>query len=137
MDTRVKGQISERKAILKFIENGFNVYEPVSDSDEIDFVVEKNNNYFRIQSKTAYYSKDQKIWRCSVLGANHREYAKDAFDYFAITVPENDDLYIIPKHKVTMKNMSILRDREFHAADKWKNTRTLHVKDYLNNFNLS
>lgn len=134
-DSRLKGAITEKKVALKFLENGFNLYEPVIPGEEIDLVVEKNNKFFRIQIKTAYYVEESKSYRATLSGSNHRVYGEDAFDYFAIYLSDKDDVYIVPRHKANMKSINIVA-REFSKFDKSKNNKTFYPKDYLNNFNL-
>jgi len=135
-DPRTKGALTELIVKQKFIENNFNVYEPCLASDEIDCIVEKNKKYFRIQCKTARYEKLYNSYRVSILGANYRVYAADAFDYLAAYLPDKEYLYLIPKNKLKGKTLNIVVDREFSKYDKDKYTRTFFVKDYLNNFNL-
>ena len=104
--------------------------------EEIDLVAEKNNKFFRIQIKTAYYDQKWDAYRSILLGANHRMYDENAFDYYAIYLPDKDDIYLVPNSKTIGKKSITIIAREYDKIDKLTKHRTFFPKDYLNNFNL-
>lgn len=48
-----KGLIGELKVETMLLERGFNVYSNVCDDDGVDFIIEKNNKFKKIQVKTS------------------------------------------------------------------------------------
>ncbi len=61
-DTVRKGTITETKAILKFLELGYNVFTPYGDGSKCDLIVENLEKIlYKIQCKTSRLEKKSEI----------------------------------------------------------------------------
>ena len=101
LNSKQIGNITEVEIMLSFLKLGFNVLTPYGDCERYDFVVEINNKFYKIQSKTAN-SKDngksifincrsthRKNGKCV-----HEKYDSSDIDFFANTY--NGVSYLIP-----------------------------------------
>ena len=101
MNSLEKGRIGELKAITKFIENGFQVYEPVVDIYESDFVAVINGEFKKFQVKTTEKLVDGKIKMDFRRTSGHKKgkYTHQSYtniDYYVIYCIENDYIGILP-----------------------------------------
>lgn len=104
-ETQLKGNITEQKCILKWLENGFTVSKPIFDNARYDIIVERNNKLFRIQIKTSTW-KDKDCTAFSFNGysqhntgkGNKRmKYTSNEIDYFM--TEKNNVFYLYPAQK--------------------------------------
>lgn len=59
--TKIKGDASETKALFEFQKRDIQVLTPWGDNSRYDLVIEINNNFYRIQAKTANEEHDGAI----------------------------------------------------------------------------
>ena len=91
LSSKEKGNITEVECMLAFLKLGYNVLTPYGDCERYDFVVEVNNNFYKIQVKTARDGDEEQsnfIFSCtsSHVNANrvaHQYYTKEEIDFFA------------------------------------------------------
>lgn len=57
MQTKIKGDISEAKALFEFQKRNIPVLLPWGDKERYDMVIELSNHFFRVQVKTANEEK--------------------------------------------------------------------------------
>lgn len=97
-----KGRTGLAQGIGYFGSNGYNVLMPLNDTQDYDFVIEKDNVYKKVQCKaTGHLSKNGKGYELSLRnfgGTKGREYRRVGTSYadilFAIT--EDGTRYVIP-----------------------------------------
>ena len=85
----------------KFIENGYNVFRPVLENGKVDFIMEKDNKYLKIQVKTVQTDRNQRSIPMRKISHNMGEYkvklyTENDINYFIGVDLEQQDLYILP-----------------------------------------
>ena len=101
MNSKQIGNITELECMLAFIKLGYNVLTPYGDCERYDFVVDKDNKFYKIQSKTSSSDDDGASFRFSCRSSNrkdgaivHHAYTKEEIDYFVTSF--NGKVYLIP-----------------------------------------
>lgn len=101
MTTKQIGNVTELETMLAFIKLGYNVLTPYGDCERYDFVVDANNEFIKIQCKTASTEDDGASFKFSCRSSNrqngkiiHHKYTKEEIDYFATSF--NGQCYLIP-----------------------------------------
>lgn len=101
MNSKYKGNITELECMLAFMKLGYNVLTPYGDCERYDFVVDKDNKFYKIQSKTSSSDDEGASFRFSCRSCNrkngaiiHRAYTKEEIDYFITNF--NGIIYLIP-----------------------------------------
>ena len=101
MNSKQKGNITELESMLAFLKLGYNVLIPYGDCERYDFVVDINNKFIRVQSKTSHTDNNGESFKFSCR-SNHRQngkiihhkYTNNEIDYFVTTF--NNKCYLIP-----------------------------------------
>ena len=91
MTSKDVGNITEMSCMLEFMKLGYPVLTPYGDCQRYDFVVEINNKFYRIQSKTAndtYINEGYIVFRCDNTTTKngkvvHHSYDENEIDYFS------------------------------------------------------
>ena len=91
MTSKDVGNITEVSCMLEFMKLGYPVLTPYGDCQRYDFVVEINNKFYRIQSKTAndtYLNDGYIVFRCDNTTTKngkvvHHSYDENEIDYFS------------------------------------------------------
>ena len=91
MTSKDVGNITEVSCMLEFMKLGYPVLTPYGDCQRYDFVVEINNKFYRIQSKTAndaYINEGYIVFRCDNTTTKngkvvHHSYDENEIDYFS------------------------------------------------------
>lgn len=138
MKTRNKknGKYSELQFAALAIKLGYNVLQPIEDSNAYDLVLEKDNKYIRVQIKSthtlrervcsAYKGKKYYTKTYSFNTSNKKNvYNKQDVDFMIAHIAPEDTWYILPISKFKRKSLS------FGVND----TTGKYVK-YKNNFKL-
>ena len=101
MNSKQIGNVTEMQSMLAFLKLGYNVLSPYGDCERYDFVVDANNKFYRIQSKTASSDDNGASFKFSCRSCNrqdgkivHHTYTKEEIDYFVTYF--NDKCYLIP-----------------------------------------
>ena len=101
MNSKQKGNITELECMLAFIKLGYNILIPYGDCERYDFVVDKDNKFYKIQSKTSSSDDDGASFKFSCRSSNrqngaivHHTYTKEEIDYFVTVF--NGKVYLIP-----------------------------------------
>lgn len=127
--TNQKGLITEMKVMLFFVEQGYNVSQPLNADSKYDCIVDINNKLYRIQIKTAHMSSSTKNSieiKChsTTTTQNHRKqsgYTANDIEYFA-TVWENE-VYLIPVNECSSS-------KTLHLTDTIQRSNWSYLKDY-------
>lgn len=90
--THIRGAVSEYRAASWYIERGFNVYWPAVHAGEVDFLIEKDGKYQRVQVKSAGW--DGAYLRAVIHSKRSGGYTADSFDLLVIVYEER--LWEIP-----------------------------------------
>lgn len=90
INSKQKGNVTELKIMLAFIEKGYSVSIPYGDCDRYDFVVDINGRFYRIQCKTSRTEDDGASIRFCCRSTYRREghiahhnYSENEIDFFA------------------------------------------------------
>ena len=102
MTSKDVGNITEVSCMLEFMKLGYPVLTPYGDCQRYDFVVEINNKFYRIQSKTAndtYLNDGYIVFRCDNTTTKngkvvHHSYDENEIDYFSTFY--NGKCYLVP-----------------------------------------
>lgn len=128
LSTQLKGTITELQVATFFLQQGYNVSQPLTQDSKYDLIVDVNHNLLRIQVKTARRNEntaDYSIkFNCRSTTNNVREckqryYSAEDIDYFATYWGGN--VYLVPVtqcgaekilwiEKPTNKNCSYAQD---------------------------
>lgn len=101
-----KGAVSELKAAQYYLDGECQVYFPVVQQGEIDFIVETCNGLRRIQVKTAVMNKSGPNYylQCRVTSTNRPHKAPEYDDLFIVY---EDEMWIIPIVYIESSNISL------------------------------
>lgn len=108
MDTNLKGNIGEAKALWYFVKEGYEVYLPFGTASKCDMIVSKDNKTFRVSVKTtSRKSKSGKNYLVKIkqgkLNSQVHFNNEDSDLLFVYLIPE--DKYIIFESKnITQKS---------------------------------
>ena len=89
LSTKQKGNLTELQCISEFVKLGYTVSIPYGDDAKYDFIVDINNNLYRIQVKTASMKNEDKIQISCISthknfkGTSVGRYTKKDIDFFA------------------------------------------------------
>lgn len=114
LNTKRKGNITELRTMLAFMELGYNILTPYGDCERYDFVVDKGNGEFlRLQSKTSHAKDIEESSFVFCTSTNHRQqgkcinysYTSEDIDYFVTWY--NGKVYLIPVHECGGREKSL------------------------------
>ena len=101
MNSKQIGNITEVGVMLAILKTGHNILTPYGDCERYDFVVDINNKFYKIQSKTSSSDDDGASFKFSCRSCNrkdgaivHHTYTKEEIDYF-VTIFDGT-VYLIP-----------------------------------------
>lgn len=99
----MKGDIAEMEVQLKALKLGWEVLIPIGDRLPYDLVIVINNNFVKIQVKSAWVSKENGVYLTDVrrTKTNRRvmkreKYATNDFDFAVIFISDLCVFYVIP-----------------------------------------
>ena len=131
MNTIQKGAITEQKCILKCLEMGLNVSQPVLPA-RYDLIIEINNKLIRVQVKTANWKDEEHTAFCFSCKSSHAisegnkrmPYTSDEIDYFM--TEKDNQFYLVPvEGNTSQKTLRI------SAPKSGNKTGFAWAKDYL------
>lgn len=117
MNTKMKGNIGEIRAIYEFIKRGIPVAIPFGDNERYDLIAEFNGKLNKIQVKYSSLISESGAIRCQTHSSyKHRRekeiktYEND-IDYFVFYLTPWDEIIIIPIEEVGVKReISVRKD---------------------------
>lgn len=114
MQTKVKGDISEAKALFEFQKRNIPVLLPWGDKERYDMVIELDNHFYKVQVKTANEEINGAIHcytRSSHNHTTHKNYYKyqGQIDYFVFYNMKYDLIAIVPIQDIGDKATFSLR----------------------------
>jgi hypothetical protein len=118
-NTRQQGEIGIGYAISYFLEQGWGVSIPLTDSQDYDLIIEIENNLYKVQVKTTYcvgksgrYQASLKSTHSNTKRAKIIRLSERIIDYIFV-LTESGDRYFIPRIAITSETCIVL-------GDKWK-----------------
>lgn len=139
MHTIQKGDISKACVISKLLKKEFKVLTPISENSRYDLVIDKNNQFLRIQVKTIYWSKCTKCYQMQCCSSQKNaklkkrcRYTENEVDFIIGYNSESDKAYIFPIGDIDGRAHINFR---FHQIHKNQNS-PLHVGKYEESFYL-
>ena len=116
------GSASELKGMLYYVHQGYQVYQPLIQQSCVDFIVEKDSTFLKIQVKTARWSysgvNNHGYLQCRTSGYTQKgQKPWDLYDVLCV-VFENR-LWIIPSDIIDSTNLCL--DRTHINPNKSKN----------------
>ena len=105
MNTNLKGNIGEAKALEYFIKEGYEVYLPFGTASKCDMVVSKNGIVQRVSVKTTSKSKNNKYFVRIKQGKLNKEvpFDKEGSDLLFIYLLPIDKIFIFNSKDITQK----------------------------------
>ena len=107
------GDISEQKFILYCLEKNIPICKPIGNNLPYDYIIDYNNQLYKIQVKTAYQSKTLDSWTFNTRSTskNYTEIINKNYigkiDYFAVINPNNNFICFVPINKAASSSMTI------------------------------
>lgn len=102
--TSSTGQMVELRVASEFAKHGITVYNPVSEHDSHDLLVEVAGDYYKIQCKHGRYDEDEDVvfvsLRSTRRNGTDKHYTADEVDYYASYASEIDRVFLIPFEEV-------------------------------------
>ena len=117
-----KGYLGQLIVEEEFIKQGWNLFKPVLENGKVDLIVEKDNQYLKIQIKTVQLENNKKIVPLRKISHNMGEYkikiyTEKDIDYFIGIDVDTRDLYILPisfssqyKRSVSVSNCLVYKN---------------------------
>ena len=103
-----RGNISEMQAAIYYLEQGYQVYQPMVQQGWVDFVVDKGDRIYKVQVKTATYIKsgNHKYLQCRTRVTNkYKVEPKQMYDMLLIIY--KDRVWEIPAYYIDSSNLSL------------------------------
>ncbi len=134
--TNQKGLITEMQVMLRFIQMGYNVSQPLNADSKYDCIVDVNGKLLKIQIKTAHIhpkTKDAIEIKCHSITTTQNKlktgrYSQNDIDYFATFW--KDELYLIPvKQCSETKTLHLTKDI---MRNNWSYLEDYLAKEVLN-----
>lgn len=94
--THFKGLMGELKFVIRLLDHGWQVYEPVDHNSRADLVIEKEGVFKKIQVKYCSLYKGCLRIELEHPHRNTGPYLKEDIDEIAVYNPEYDKYYLIP-----------------------------------------
>lgn len=102
MNTKDKGELSEARFIVKFLEMGYICSKPFGDNSAYDLIIDDRISLFKVQIKTGRVRNNSLLFNAvSCSRYVHRKYTNLEVDIYAVYEPEADKYYLIPFKDVT------------------------------------
>lgn len=124
------GDISEQKFILYCLEKDIPILKPIGNNLPYDFIIEINNQLYKIQVKTAYQAKTKDSWTFNTRSTSknyneiiNRDYI-GKIDFFAVVNPCLSDICFIPVDKASSGSMVL------YYGENPKNNQN-YYKDFI------
>lgn len=134
--TNQKGLITEMQVMLRLVEMGYDVSQPLNADSKYDCILDVNGKLYKIQIKTAHIHPNTQNsieikCRSTTTTQNHRKqsgYTSEDIDYFA-TFWENE-LYLIPVNECS--NAKTLHLDKKTVRNNWSYLEDYKAKEVLN-----
>lgn len=114
LNSKKQGDIGLGAAISHFVKNEYTVSIPLTDSQDYDLIVDKDNEVSRVQVKTTGYKKDDIfVVHLSVKGGNRsgkgkvKKFDNTKVEYVFALTSDNEE-YLIPSKEIDTKNQITL-----------------------------
>jgi hypothetical protein len=134
-DNKKKGNLTELKTMLAFLELDHNISVPYSESSRYDFVADINGKLIRVQCKTSRIAGRNSFKfkcrsdYCNTTSFSSRPYTKEEIDYFATVW--NNVCYLVPVEEAGKSEFSLnllSAQRPMHYAKDYE------IKNVLSKF---
>ena len=117
-----QGAVGMAAAIFQYQRLGFTVLVPLIDNQEYDLVVEKDEEFLRVQVKTTKYKRNEHyVVQVKTVRPNKTENKITTFGHgcdLLFVLCDNGDCYSIPRAEITTKNEVRLNKFESHKLRK-------------------
>lgn len=134
MNSKVAGNKTEARILAALVEQYPAVLVPFGDNEKYDFVFEDYDKSFkRVQCKTGRYRNGAVIFNTystTRINGKHTTtaYALDEVDYFGVSCPDFNDVWLLPVGSVTLGSQVSLRVDPYSTEREYKCT---WAKDFL------
>jgi hypothetical protein len=107
-----KGDVSEVAAIKELLRLGFEVHVPWGDNTRHDLLAEVDNEFLKIQVKTAYEATRENRITAKLCTTNPRTnekkfYTEDDVDVYVLYYPETDECFWIPFEEAPERSITL------------------------------
>ena len=101
-----------------FLSRGYQVYFPSAQQSWVDFIVEKDGVFQKVQVKTAWWNTVGKnsYLQCRIRSTN-KYYEAGVFDILCIV--HEGTVWLIPADKVQSSNISLAGTHEKYKGSEW------------------
>lgn len=123
-----KGTIAEHKIISELLNRGWNVYNNICDTNGVDLVIEKHNEYKKIQIKVSTRTNFSMGHERYAFGLGHTGIQSD---FYICVMPNN--ISIIPADDINSNKAFCIYPNAKRGRDKSFSKRFLNRWDLLDN----
>jgi hypothetical protein len=124
LDSLTKGTLNELAVVSALMERGFNVFRPLTINHKTDLVVLHGRRLLRLQVKASIYDSKTNRYRVplrsrAINKGIRTTYKNEDLDFFIITCPGVDELYVIPYSvgvKTEFANLYPARTKQQHVG---------------------
>ena len=121
MSALLKGFLSENAVAHELIARNFEIYKPVIDIYGSDFVICKNNMFYKVQVKSASQLDNTKYAFNMQYGTDKKTYESDMVDFFILHLADINLFYIIPFNdmnvtKITLSTNELCKYNQYKEA---------------------
>lgn len=113
LNTHFQGKTTELEVALAFLNRGYLVSQPLVSDSRYDFIVDINNQLYRIQVKTCHTDNEDKDYIVFATSSSHtntnrtfnRSYTSKEIDYFATYY--NGECYLVPVEEAAHRSQRL------------------------------
>jgi hypothetical protein len=124
MNTTEKGDLSLAMILARFLQKGYIVLKPISESRRYDLVIDRGSGFERIQCKTGRLRDGSIVFNTASIASPHRggfrRHYHGEIESFAVYCPETEKCYLVPIDKTAQGNCRL-------RVEKSKNNQTAGV----------
>lgn len=126
METIIKGRLGYNLIEREWLKRDWHLYVPLLEDTKVDLIIEKNNQYLRLQIKLT----TPKVIPVRKISHNKKEYkvfhyTKKDIDFFLAVDLDTENIYVMPISFVEQYSSSI----GLKTAEKFKNNFSLLEPD--------
>jgi len=123
LNSKKQGDVGLGMAISWFVQNGYTICIPLTDSQDYDLVVEKDEGLKKVQIKTTYCKNKYGRYQVSLktCGGNKSSSKTKFFDSnesdYLFIITEDGDKYMIPREKLKARSGIVIgKDKEIYRV---------------------
>lgn len=115
MDRKTKGRLAEAKALVHFIQEGYEVYTPFVDNTKYDMLLHKDGELLRVSVKYCNATLRSGTWTVNMKQSSRRannnidvkKFDASEYDLIAVYIHPEDRVHVCPSTDATTTQLNI------------------------------